>query len=130
MFHDLPDTVGQNELTSLALFSVLESLLTHSPRDEHDSVGHQIRKKVALVDKRLTHKIDYGCFGHAKPDTIWSKLYAFRSRIAHGGEIDFDSSLSLLQDPYSVETFMKATVRKLLRGAFEEPDLYSDLQKV
>jgi hypothetical protein len=130
MYDDVPNRRGYSELTTLGLFAVLESLLTHNPRGEHDSIGHQIRKKVALVEKRARNPIGYDCFGKATADTIWSKLYEFRSRLAHGGTADFDKSLSLLNDAYTVEVFMKNTLRVLLRGAMEEPDLYADLRSV
>ena len=130
MYNDLPDRRGYNELTTLGLFSVLESLLTHNPRGEIDSINRQIRKKITLVQRRLPRQISYSYFDSAPTETIWNKLYEFRSRIAHGGNIDFDKSLSLLRDSYTVESFLKEAIRLVLRGALEEPDLFIDLRAV
>ena len=101
MYHDIPDYHGYNGLTALGLFSVLESVLTHSPRGEYDSVGQQIRKKIALLQRRLPEQPDYSCFDSAKHDTVWTKLYDYRCRLAHGGKICFKGKLSLLKDPFT-----------------------------
>lgn len=130
LYGDLPDRKGHNELNTLGLFSVLESLLTHSPRGELDSIGQQIRKKVALVEKRLSMPLDYSEFGEAPHDTLWSKLYELRSRIAHGSPVEFAKGLVLLRDSYAVEQFLRASLRSLLRGALEEPQLFVDLKAI
>jgi hypothetical protein len=130
LFGDLPDRKGHNELSTLGLFSVIESLLTHNPRGEMDSISHQIRKKVVLVEKRLRMRINYVEFGQASHDTVWTKLYELRSRIAHGSPVAFNKSLAILGDAYQVELFLRATLRSLLRGAIEEPDLFVDLKAV
>jgi hypothetical protein len=130
LFADLPDRKGHNELTTLGLFSVIESLLTHNPRGEMDSISQQIRKKVALVEKRLSMPLDYSEFGEASHDTVWTKLYEMRSRIAHGSPIMFAKALAILKDAYTVELFLRASLRSVLRGALEEPELFVDLKAV
>lgn len=130
MFNELPLRNGYNELTTLGIFSVLESLLTHNPKGEYDSIGHQIRSKMALIEMRLRKPIDYSGFAKTEKDTVWKKLYELRSRIAHGGEIDFDKSLSVLVGTYEVESFLKSVVRLILRAALEEPDLFVALRPI
>lgn len=130
LYQEVPIRRGQHQLTTLALFAVLESLLTHNPRGEEDSISRQIRSKVALLEKRLTIPIDYSLFGVAQPETIWKRLYELRSRIAHGTSVVFEKQLSILDDAVSVEAFMWKTVRSLLRGAMTESSLYADLKSV
>ena len=89
LFSQLPIKKGHNELTVLALFAVIESLLTHNPRGDFDSIGHQIRTKMLLVENRMDVRLDYSYFGEGRPATIWKKLYELRSRIAHGSPVTF-----------------------------------------
>jgi|GEM_PF-1327635 len=130
MFNDVPERLLLSELAVLGLFAVLESLLTHNPRGEYDSIGHQIQKKIALVSKRLPKSLDYTCFGSATSETVWKKLYELRSRIAHGGQIDFEQSLNVLGDAYTVESFLRMALSALIRRAIDEPDLFVDLRAV
>ena len=130
LFADLPDRKGHNDLDILGLFSVIESLLTHNPRGEMDSISQQIRKKVALIEKRLAMPLDYSVFDEATHDTVWTKLYELRSRIAHGSPIVFAKALTILKDAYTVELFLRASLRSFIRGALEEPELFVDLKAV
>jgi hypothetical protein len=130
LYMDIPDRLEHSELKTLGLFAVLESLLTHNPRGDEDSISHQIRSKVALVEKRLERAIDYSAFGSARPETIWQRLYEFRSRIAHGTPVSFDRQLQVLDDGDTVERFMWHAVRSVLRGALKEPSLFIDLKAV
>jgi len=130
LFSEVPVAKGRNELTVLALFAVLESLLTHNPRGEFDSITHQIGAKIALLSKRLDITLDYSPFGNTSPEAVWKKLYELRSRIAHGSEITFSGALQVLDDAYSVELFMFATLKAVLRFAVQEPQLVLDLKSV
>ncbi|PKM08391.1 MAG: hypothetical protein CVV14_04290 [Gammaproteobacteria bacterium HGW-Gammaproteobacteria-4] len=130
MFSEILIIKGHNELTILALFSVLESVLTHNPRGEFDSIGHQIRTKIALVANRSDLEIDYSVFGSTSSDTIWKKLYDLRSKIAHGSEVSFSGPLQVLNDAYLVEKFMFSALRAILRFAVKEPQLVTDLKAV
>lgn len=130
LFSKIPIIKGHNELTVLALFSVLESVLTHNPRGEFDSIGHQIGTKVALASNRMDLKFDYSGFGDASTETIWKKLYDLRSRIAHGSHVGFSGPLQVLDDTYTVEKFMFSALRSILRFAVKEPALVTDLKAV
>jgi hypothetical protein len=129
LFDSIPKFAGFNEFMDLSLFSVVESVLTHAPKSDSDSITHQIRTKVNLLSKRFDVKIDYSRFGKANEDTLWKKLYDFRSRIAHGGKIDFKNSLSILKDSYIVQLFLEEFLCTLFRNALDDPELYLDLKE-
>jgi hypothetical protein len=128
MFHRLCTMASHSNLSVLGYFSVIESLLTHNPHGDYDSLGHQIRTKMSLLSNRFAEPIDYKVFGDLTPDRAWSKLYEFRSRIAHGAELTFDGSLKALVNSGTVEDFLRETTRLILRQALREPQLFADLQ--
>lgn len=128
LFRQVSRMHGSDHLSVLGLFSVIESLLTHNPRGEYDSLGHQIRTKVLLLDKRFVRPIDYAAFDNVLPKTVWSKLYELRSRIAHGGQLDFKNSLKVLKDLNTSTDFLRQTTRRVLRHALVEPQLILDLR--
>jgi hypothetical protein len=130
LFSEVPVIKGRNELTVLALFAVLESLLTHNPKGESDSITHQIGSKILLISKRMDIGFDYPLFGNASFEKIWKKLYELRSRIAHGSSITFTGPLQVLDDVYTVERFMFSALRAVLRFAVQEPQLVLDLKSV
>jgi hypothetical protein len=73
---------------------------------------------------------DYGVFGNADQGKIWSKLYAYRSCIAHGGNADFQSTLQILKTADTSKTFLETSVKRLVRHALVEPELVLDLRSV
>jgi hypothetical protein len=127
---DLEALPPESPLRFLGYFAILESMLTHQPKktDTIDSITRQIMKKVALLDNRWKPRIDYGSFQGAKPDTIWSNMYAYRSSLAHGGEPNFESDLQLLGDHTRASNLLKHTVKAVLRQALIEPQLIVDIR--
>jgi hypothetical protein len=123
-----------SDLLALALFSIIEMLLTHNPNDKEigDSLMHQIRTKIALLSERFVYKLDYSCFPDAKrADRVWSTLYSFRSLVAHGGEVDFaKSNLRLLVSRENALGFLQVATRRLLRHALDEPSLVDALKPI
>jgi hypothetical protein len=113
----------------LFLFAVFESVLTHDPAGGYDSLTHQIANKMVLLNKRFEHPLDYSCFDGQDELRIWKKLYAYRSRVAHGVSPDFRGNLRVLKDERNVRQFLVSAVKVLLRHALKEPDLVLDLQK-
>jgi hypothetical protein len=113
----------------LGLFTVIESLLTHSPHGGYDSLGHQIKSKMRLLDKRFQQPLDMSPFGTIEPDKLWSKLYEYRSRVAHGGNLEFTGELLVLKSRDTVLRFLEQATKRLLRHALWEPQLIKDLQK-
>ncbi len=128
MFGQLDMVDPDHSLYVLGLFAVIESLLTHNPKGEYDSLGHQIRTKMNLLSDRFQESIDYGPFGKHPSDTIWTKLYECRSKIAHGGPLEFTGSLQILKNLAVVGAFLRSTTKKLLRQALVEPKLLRSLR--
>jgi hypothetical protein len=117
-------------LRFLGYFALLESLLTHPPMpsDPYDSITRQVKQKIALLENRWTRKLDYDPFAGARADTIWKKMYAYRSLLAHGGATDFAGELAILKNHGTALTLVKDTVKSVIRQALEEPQLLKDLR--
>src|SRR5262249_45744081 len=127
---DLEALPHQSPLCYLGYFGILESLLTHQPRktDTIDSITRQIIKKVALLDNRWKPRIDYGPFKGAKPETVWSAMYSYRSCLAHGGKPDFKNELQLLDNHEVALALVKQTTKSVLRQSLLESQLIADLR--
>ena len=117
-------------LRFLGYFAVLESLLTHLPQpsDPYDSITRQIKKKLALLNRRFPKSIDYASFGGATADTIWGKMYQYRSLIAHGASSTFDDDLQILRNHQQALALVRATTKAVARQALREPGLIADLR--
>jgi hypothetical protein len=79
-------------LRFLGYFSILESLLTHNPnpKDPNDSLTRQVVAKTALLNNRFERRLDYSPFGSIDHKKLWTLLYAYRSKLAHGDKAEFD----------------------------------------
>ena len=119
-------------LRFLGYFAVLESLLTHAPKpsDPYDSITRQVKKKLALLDHRFSKRKHYVPLGKAPIDTIWAKMYHYRSLVAHGGDPEFAGDLSLLKSQGTALALIKETVKAVIRHALSEPQLLIDLRGV
>jgi hypothetical protein len=123
----------QSPLRIIAHFAILESLLTHAPKenDPYDSITRQVTQKMALLNRRFGRPIDYtqefGA-GGTKPETIWKKLYGVRSALAHGSRPDFGGPFRILSGIERVDRFIEAATRRVMRQALEEPQLLADLK--
>jgi hypothetical protein len=129
MFYRLRE-IKESEMYILGLFAVIECLLTHDPKGSYDSLGHQIRSKIPLLDKRMKRPIDYTAFGDTRVDQLWRRLYEYRSTVAHGGQPDFGGSLQVLKSRDIVSDFLDTVVKALIRHALDEPELVLDLRAV
>jgi hypothetical protein len=120
----------RSTLRFLGYFAVLESLLTHPPRptDPYDSITRQVKKKLTLLDHRWSRRIDYSPFGDTPAETVWGKMYAYRSAVAHGGTPDFNSLLSVLRNHATALRLLQETAKAVVRYALEEPLLVLDLR--
>ena len=118
----------ESPLRFLGYFAILESLLTHAPKptDPYDSVTRQVKRKVALLDHRWPDRINYTPFGNASSDTVWSKMYAYRSLLAHG---EAPSELTVLGSSEQALQLVKETVKSVIRHALAEPQLLFDLRE-
>jgi len=118
-------------LRFLGYFGLLESLLTHAPKpsDPYDSITRQVKKKVALLDHRWPRTLDYSPFGGASPDTVWSKMYTYRSQVAHGAAPEFTGELAVLRSHEAALALIKETVKAVIRQALTESQLLLDLRE-
>jgi len=114
----------------LAMFMLIEMLLTHNPGDKEigDSLVHQVRHKVPFVFERVNEQIDYSKFAEASSDQIWKKLYRYRSCIAHGEQPDFGSELRVLRDQETANRFLTNVTRRLIRFSLDDPRLFEGLK--
>ena len=98
--NDLKGLPHSSPLRFLGHFALLEALLMHAPKpsDPYDSITRQVKKKLALLNHRWSPPLDYSPFGGVKPDAIWSKMYSYRSLLAHGGNPDFKRELAILKN--------------------------------
>jgi hypothetical protein len=117
-------------LRFLGYFAVLESLITHAPKpsDPYDSITRQVKKKITLLENRWKKRLDYSAFGGASADTVWSKMYGYRSLLSHGGTTDFAGDLAILGDHDRALSLLKETVKSLVRHSLLEPQLLIDLR--
>jgi len=119
-------------LRFLGYFAILESLITHNPQpaDPYDSITRQVKKKLALLNSRFVHPIDYAPFGKTTAmDKIWATMYDYRSCVAHGGVPDFTKSLKILGNHGAALALITGTVKAVMRRALTEPKLLLDLRE-
>lgn len=119
-------------LRIVGIFSVIESLITHAPRltETLDSISHQISGKMILLDRRFEEtKNRPEVFGDVSDQKLWKKLYAYRSKVAHGQEPAFTGTLSVLGDHGTVHQFLFEKCQALLRYSIKEPQLVADLRE-
>jgi hypothetical protein len=131
MFDSLRN-LGPSNLMVLGLFAIIESLVTHKPKpsDTGDSLTRQVKSKMPLLSRRAEAPIKYSnFFTQGNEDTIWTKLYEYRSNLAHGGTSDFSGKLSVLKNADNVIHFLRHTTKTLLRHALKEPRLVIDLRE-
>jgi hypothetical protein len=129
--HDLEALPPDSTLFFLGYFAVLESLLVHPPKptDPYDSITRQVKQKIALISRRSEFEVDYGSFGEAKPDTVWTRMYKYRSELAHSGAPTFTGDLQVLGTPGKALQLLRQTVKMLIRQALVEPQLIADLRE-
>ena len=118
-------------MSIIGLFSIIESLITHSTKQNvDDSLNHQIKTKIPLLSKKFQRTLNYEkYFSPANEETIWGKLYDFRSKIVHEGNENIEKDNSVLKSLNSVTDFLKETVKLLILFALKEPQLLTDLKK-
>lgn len=127
---DLEALPERSPLVFLGYFALLESILTHQPKksDTIDSITRQIIRKTALLDNRWQPRLDYSDFNGARPETVWSAMYNYRSCLAHGGRPDFAKDLKVLSDRWNALRLLKDTLKATVRQVLAEPQLVVDLR--
>jgi hypothetical protein len=117
----------------LSLFAILEMLLTHQPRLEtDDSITHQLTTKIDFLSPRLIEPLDYTALGTAPAQKIWKALYAYRSALAHGRQVNFKTApdLRILGDERRAREFLDDSVRRLIRHALSDPVVFRDIRPI
>jgi hypothetical protein len=132
LFRSLGGSSDLDEMKIIEYFSVIESLITHAPTltEPMDSLTHQMKTKMNLLDRQFQRRLDYkSIFGTADTDKVWAKLYAYRSKLAHGDEPDFQNELKLLKNRENSMAFLKEAAKLVLLLALREPQFITDLKK-
>ena len=139
MFRAL-DVNPPSAVKMLGYFGVIESLLSHAPlpSDSADSISRQLKRNLILINNRMdsNRSLGFNEFGNTKAEVVISKLYAYRSAIAHGG--DESVKLKKLTDLHQgwpenaldlwPDRFLRRLVKRVLVHALREPQLVIDLK--
>lgn len=140
MFSSLDNLPDSSTLKVLGYFSIIEGLLSHKPSDNDrvDSIQRQLIRNINLLNNRLKkiHKeIAFSDFGETNPETVLRKLYAYRSAIAHGGQVsDPLNKIGEMRignnntDHLWVHDWLRSLTKRLLLSAIVEPGLVMDLK--
>ena len=132
-FADLRRVPKTSDLVVVGLFSIIESLITHAPRltETLDSINHQITNKIVLLRKRYGRPVvPSAYFLHAAEESIWKKLYSYRSSVAHGTPVSIEkTALQVLRDRDTVIRFLQDNVKELLLLGMREPGFLFDLRR-
>jgi len=116
----------------LIYFIIWECLLTHKPdpKDPTDSISRQLKGKIALVNNRLSSKINLSNYTDgAKLETIISALYQYRSDLIHSGYTSFSGKIKILESHENADNILDEITTKLIIGALKEPKLLFDLKR-
>jgi len=124
----------RSRLQVIGLFSILENLVTHSPRlnESLDSISHQLRGKLQLLTnitecgELLSNHFNVNGTSDKK---IWNMLYKYRSLIAHGSKADINSSLEPLKSNENVVQFLYSFTKVIMVFTLKNPQLVSDLKE-
>lgn len=130
IFRDLANVPPRHSLRFLGLIAVLECVLCHKPEvgENADSLGHQIRTKLNLLASRPGAAIPK--IENVALEKTWSRLYEFRSRIAHGDTATFPIKNLPFKNVTDVVDFAEATCRAVLRQLLLETDLVLNLRGI
>lgn len=140
------DINQETHLKHLGYFSIIESILSHAPKssDSADSISRQLTRNLILLNNRMEARFDLmiNKFNGAKPKTVISKLYGYRSAIAHGNKSDkelnwFFDNRKLIEDENKVNIitrtrwmnwYLRKLTQRILVHALREPQLITDLK--
>jgi len=131
-FVELKAIPQSSDLLFLGYFAILESLLTHAPKpgDPYDSITRQVKNKISLLNERWSARLDYTPFNKVRPETVWERMYEYRSQLAHGCIPDFsDKELKVLHSAEIALSLVKDAAKAVARQALIEPRLIADLRK-
>jgi hypothetical protein len=133
---DLKSLHHASPLRFLGYFAILESLLTHQPKqtDPYESITRQVKSKLALLNNRWGTPLDYTAFNAKSHEKVWGNMYACRSKIAHAVATPADLvayMAELVKDSSDAGiplSLLKETVKAVLRHSLDDPQLIVDLK--
>lgn len=114
---------------------LIERHVTHAPKpgDPYDTLTRQVSAKMSFLSKRMHRSLRYDAYFSAEvaPETLWKRLYGYRSALAHGTRPSFErGDFQVLRGEGEVLQFLRHATRELLRLVVSEPSLVSDLKVV
>lgn len=133
-------SLPRSDMKTLGYFGVIESLLSHAPQpnDSADSILRQLKRNLALIENRLAaeEKIGLSLGDGTKITTFISKLYSYRSDLAHGNNSTTSRDWLAnklgggagLRGDVCIDNFLRRLVRRVLKQALREPQLITDLK--
>jgi hypothetical protein len=133
-------SLPRSDMKILGYFGVIESLLSHAPKstDSADSISKQLKRNLILIENRLPDNEKTGLIlnGEDPVSTVISKLYSYRSDLAHGnistGSRDWLAQrLGIIEGinlDICIDDFLRTLVRRILKQALREPQLVTDLK--
>lgn len=129
-FSDLQKLPRASEYMVIGLFTIIESLLVHNPKGSYDSINHQISTKIPLLDDHLGWSLNYNkYFDKANDDKYWKKLYDYRCKLVHEGNIEIKGTLQILNNKVKVTEFLTDAVKKILKASLFEAEFINNLKK-
>ncbi|MEQ8808874.1 MAG: hypothetical protein RIE59_07410 [Imperialibacter sp.] len=146
MFTDQDTIADTSPLKHLGYFSIIESLLSHkpAPSDSADSITRQLKRNLLLLENRMSepYNLMLNQFNGCKADKVITKLYDYRSCVAHAEPVEV--TLKWLFDnrpkPEEVESvefttpriwmgwYLRKLTQRVLVHALKEPRLVMDLK--
>ena len=129
MYSRLRSLPQSEELRVLALFSVIELLVSHAPKQGSvwDSITHQVSTKLPMLAK-FWNVSAFAAYTSIPPRKLWQKLYAYRSLIAHGGDAN-KGELKELKDHATVLDYLERSARTLVRYGLNNAEFLADLKQ-
>lgn len=116
----------------LGLLAIIENLITDGNMNFR-TIKHQLKSKFILLNNRFAKSFDLTqIFKGANTDTnelIIQKIYDYRSKIAHGGKVDFQDELKLLGNKEKVYNVLNSITKCICTLGINEPQLLADLKK-
>lgn len=118
---------------NLAIFSIIEFLITYQEKNKEITIAEQIKTNMTLLKGNFKKNIDFKKIFDIKDqtpeDTIIEKLYKYRNNIAHGDIPDFGRKLILLKDEIKIHNALYTFLKRLLIYSLENPDSIKSLRE-
>ena len=133
LFESLDYLPDSTPMKILGYFTILESILTY----KRDGLGRQLKRNLKFMDERLVscgRSLGFEDFANTKIETMISRLYDYRSAIAHGRSQEKSikailkartASSSFIDDLW-IHDWLRKLTRRVLFETVREPERISD----